>query len=140
MTKYIVLEDYGDEENLSFIGFADNYVQASTLAHARLDEAKDIVIYESENKNTTIESCEVKVINMYDHHGNFTGYKLLQLLDVSYTAKDESTIRYTLVKKIYLLVYDEDVKTSTSTGAINSSEFQLDMFTYMKGGYEDGNN
>lgn len=135
MTKYIVLEEI-DEEDISLIGFADNYAQANALAATRFIEAESDIVSGS-NKNTVIEKSEIKVFKMH----NPGDIKLVHFLDVCTTIENNALARYTLVKKIYLVAYGEEVKTVTSSKIIvnGSPEFQLDMFTYMEGGYDNGN-
>lgn len=132
ITKYIVLEGC-DEEEISFVGFADNYVQAYAMTSNRLKEAEEVIRNGSNNKNTTIDNSEVKVLNM----SNGSGYKVLQRLDVHTMVEEtKAVVSYTLVKMMYIISYDSEVQTST-TNNISDPE-QLDMFTYMKGGYKDG--
>ena len=134
-TKYIVLEEI-DDGDISLIGFADNYAQANALASTRFIEAESIIMDGPNNKNTVIEKSEIKVFKMH----NPGDIKLVQFLDVCTTIENGALARYAIVKKIYLVAYDEEVKTVTSSKmVVNSSpEFQLDMFTYMEGGYDNG--
>lgn len=134
MVKYIVLEGC-DEEELSFVGFADNYVQANVMASTRLKEAEDAI--RNNCKDTIVDNSEVKVFKM----SNNSGYKLLQRLDVHVMVEEtKAVVSYTLTKMMYIISYNENMETKTLGYTIEPEPVQLDMFTYMEGGYEDGNN
>lgn len=130
MTKYIVLRNH-DREELSLLGFADNYVQAYAMVSEDFKKAEDFIIKDTNRSNTTIVGNEIEVVRMRDS----CGIKLLQKVDVHTVLREtKSLINYTVVNSAFILAYNDENGHQLSS----TDPEQLDMFTYMEGGYKDG--
>ena len=130
MTKYIVLRNR-DAEELFLLGFADNYVQAYAMVSEDFKKAEDFIAKDTNRSNTTIVGDEIKVVKMT----NSFGFKLLQRVDVhTILPETKSLVNYTVVNSAFILAYDDENGHQLSS----TDPEQLDMFTYMEGGYKDG--